>query len=324
MNSARSLVAVLLLVAGPANAQTWAPQKPVEIVVPNTPGGTNDKLARSIEAVLVNGKLLTPAVAIVNKPGGGGQIARTYVNQRGADPHVLLIGTPSLLMSHIIDGSRLDVEDFTPVALIFNDYIAFAVNAGSPIATGRDLVARMRSDARSVSVGLPGALGSTHQHIVTALFMKSIGTSPRNMKAVAFRGSGEGITALLGGHVDLVTTGAGNASPHAAAGKLRVVAVSSPQRLHGSLASTPTWKEQGVDLTYGSWRAVFAPKGVSPQQVRYWEGALRKVTESPQWKSELEKNYWSDFYIVGPALRTTLDKEYAEMKAVMVELGFAK
>lgn len=323
MHLQRALISLLLAVPGHAHAQSWSPQKPVEIVVPNVPGGTNDKFARALEAAIVGSKLVSTPVAVINKPGGGSQIAYAYVNQRAGDPHVLLVAGTGLLTSHVLEKRGLNYQDFTPVAMIFNDYMAFAVNAASRLATGPDLVTRMRSDPRSITVGSSGALGGL-QHIVVALFMKLIGGNPRDLKVVAFKGSAEAVMALPGGHVDLVTTGAGNASGHVAAGKLRVLGVSSAQRLYGPLSSVPTWREQGVNLHYGSWRALAAPKGVTQEQLAFWGTVLRNVTDSPRWKAELEKNYWSDAFAIGASLKRALDDEYGEVKAVLTDLGMAK
>ena len=88
-----------------------------------------------------------------------------------------------------------------------------------------------------------------------------------------------------------------------ASGKLRVVAITAPQRLAGALAQVPTWKEQGVEVVFGAWRAIFAPKGLTPQQTAYWEGVLRKATGAPEWKEDLEKNYWANVFVPGERSR---------------------
>ena len=90
------------------------------------------------------------------------------------------------------------------------------------------------------------------------------------------------------------------------------------------MAAIPTWKEQGIDLVYGSWRAILAPRGLAPEQVAYWESVLRKAVETAEWKSELERYYWSDYFATGAALRKNLEKEYADMKSVLVELGLVR
>jgi putative tricarboxylic transport membrane protein len=304
-------------------AQGWLPQRNVEIVVPNVPGGTNDKLARAIERTFATGKLVSSSVTVVHKAGGGNQIAYAYVSQHAGDPHYLLLGTTTLLTGHITGQSKVSYVDFTPIASVFTDHIVLAVNAASPVKSGKDLVARMRADAQSMTLGFSSALGN-HHHIAAGLFMKGISASPRDLKPVIFKGSSEALTALLGGHIELVSTGAGNAVPHAAAGKLRILGVSATRRLPGAMAVVPTWKEQGVDLDYGSWRTIFGPKGLSSEQVAYWESILRKVTETAEWKADLERYFWSDFFVAGPALKKNLDKEYADSKAVLVELGLAK
>jgi len=317
------LVVLALILPGAARAQAWSPQKNVEIIVPVVPGGTNDKLARAIERTLVGGKLVNTSVTVVHRAGGGNQIAYAYVSQHAGDPHFLLMGTSTLITAHAMGTSKMSYSEFTPIASIFNDYVVLTVNAASPLRDGNDLIARMRADAQSMPLGFSSSLGN-HHHIIAGLFMKGIGANPRDLKTVIFKGSSESLTALLGGHIEMVSTGAGNAAPHMAAGKLRVLGVSSGQRLPGTMADVPTWKEQGVDLVYGSWRSVVGPKGLTGEQVAFWENALRKVVESADWKAELERNYWGDFFMTGAEFRKTIDSEYRAMKGVLVELGLAK
>jgi putative tricarboxylic transport membrane protein len=323
MKPASVLIVLALLFPGAAPAQGWTPQKNVEIVVPVAPGGTNDKLARAIERTLVGGKLVGTSVSIVYRPGGGNQIAYAYMGQHPGDPHYLLMGTSTLITSYAMGQSTVSYADFTPIASIFNDYVVLTVNAASPLKTGKDLIARMKASPQSMPLGFSSVVGN-HHHIIAGLFMKGIGASPRDLKIVVFKGSAESLTALLGSHIELVSTGAGNAAPHMQAGKLRILGVSSGQRLPGAMADVPTWKEQGVDLVYGSWRSIVGPKGLTPAQVTFWENALRKVVESADWKAELERNYWGDFFMTGADFRKTIDREHKEMKAVLVELGLAK
>jgi len=318
------LAAILLLGAGAtACAQGWTPQKNVEIVVGSAPGGSNDKTARQVERILTGHRLINTTITVNNRPGGGGSIAFTYVGQRQGDGHTLLVGTTALLTNHIVGLSKLSYKDFTPIASLFNDYVVFAVNADSPIKTGKDLIERLKNDPKAIAIGFATTLGS-HNHVAAGLLVKALGGNPRELKAVAFKGSADAITALLGGHIDLVTTAAGNAAGHVAAGRMRVVGVAAPKRFGGVLAGVPTWKEQGVDLVFGGWRAIMAPKGLTPEQVAFWEGALGKATQVPEWKADLEKNFWSDDFVTSTQFAKDLDKDYADMKAVLVELGLAK
>jgi putative tricarboxylic transport membrane protein len=324
MKRAVALIAAgALAVAAGANAQGWTPQKNIEIVVGSAPGGSNDKTARTVERILVQNKLVPTSISVVNKPGGGSSIAFTYVSQQRGNPHTLMIGTTALLTNHIVGRSKIHHSDFTPIASLFNDYVVFAVNAASPIKDGKDLAARLKKDPKSIAIGFATAVGS-HNHIAAGLLMKSLGGNPQHLKVVAYKGSSEAITNLLGGHIDLVTTAAGNAAGHVANGRMRVVAVAAPQRFGGALADVPTWKELGVDLVFGGWRAIVGPPGLAPEHVAYWEAVLRKATQFPEWKAGIEKNYWSNDFVTSAQFRKDLDKDYAEMKAVLVDLGLAK
>lgn len=309
--------------AATAGAQGWSPSRNVEIIVGSAPGGSNDKTARSVEKAIVEGKLIPTSLSVVNKPGGGSSIAFTYVSQKAGDPHTLLVGTTALLTNHIVGRSKLNHKDFTPIASLFNDYVVFAVNANSPIKTGKELAAKLKEDPQSLSIGFATALGS-HNHIAAGMLAKSIDVNPRSLKVVAFKGSSEAITQLLGGHIDMVTTAAGNVSGHLAAGRLRVVGVSANQRFGGALANIPTWKEQGVDLVYGGWRAIVAPKGLTADQVAYWEGVLRKATSTPEWKANIARNYWSDDFVTSAQFTKDIDKDYNDIRSVLVDLGLAK
>ena len=324
MKLERILIGVALLCSGVTGwAQGWSPQKNVEIIATSVPGGSQDKTARTIERVLLAHKLVTSTLTVVNKSGGGGNIAFTYVFQRAGDPHYLVIAGTGLLSNHILGASKITYTDLTPIASLANDYIVIAVNADSPLKTGKDLAERLRKDPQSLSIGFANAFGST-RHISTAILMRTLGGNPRDLKTVVFKGSAEAIVALLGGHIDVVSTGATNATVHVASGKMRIIGVGAPQRFGGTLAGAPTWKEQGVDFVSGTSRGIAAPKDLSAAQVAFWEETLRKVTATDEWKTELERNYWFNDFMPSAQFRKELEKEYAATKAVLVELGLAK
>ena len=306
-----------------ASAQGWSPQKNVEIVAGSAPGGSNDNTARTMERVLLAHKLVPTTVTVVNRPGGGGSIAYTYVSQRPGDAHYLYIASSGMLSNHIVGASSLSHADFTPIALLYEDHAVFMVPTGSTIKTGAELADRLKKDPRAVVIGFANAYGSS-RHMAAALLMRTLGGSPRDLKPVVFKGSAEAITAVLGGHLDVAVAGAVNAIPHVAAGRMRVIGVAAPQRLGGPLAVAPTWREQGVDLVYGNWRAVFAPKSLTPGQLAFWENALRRMAEAPEWKADLEKNHWTEHFKTGAALHQELEQAYIWLKTTLVELGLAK
>jgi len=320
-----SLVFVLACTASQSLAQpAWKPDRNVEIVVPSAPGGSNDKTARTVERIIQEKRLLAgTTLTVVNKPGGGNMMTMNYLIQHPGDAHYVMVGTPTILTNHIIGASPLNYTDFTPIASLFNDYVVFAVKADAPFKSGRELAERLKKDPKSVSIGFATAVGS-HNHIAAGLLAKAIGADVRSLKVIAFKGSAEAITALLGGHIDLVTTAAGNVAEHVTAGKLRVVGVAANQRLPGPFASVPTWKEQGINVVFGGWRSIMGPKGMTPAQIAFWEKILSQVVATPEWKTDLERNYWSNDFALSEQYKADLKHDYTSMKAVLSELGLAK
>jgi len=103
-----------------------------------------------------------------------------------------------------------------------------------------------------------------------------------------------------------------------------VLAVTAPQRLTGALSFVPTWRELGVDVVSGSWRGVMGPKDLPAAQLAYWENAMRQVSQNAGWKVDIERNYWSEDFAVGAQFRKDLEKDYADTKKVLLDLGLAK
>lgn len=321
------LVAWLLFVAsaagfGQAHAQAWKPDRNVEIVVPSSPGGSNDRTARTIGNILQT-KRMVPSMAVVNKPGGGGTIARAYLNQHAGDAHYIGVESINLLTDQITGKTTLGYADFTPVALLYTEYIAFAVKTDSPVRSGKDLVEALRKRPDGLSMGISSTLGAGN-HLGIATVAKAAGIDVRKLRNVVFGSGGETTTALLGGHVDVVPTSASNIVGLLKAGQIRVIAVSSPSRLGGVLAAVPTWKEQGVDMTFGIKRVLLGPKGLSATQIAYWDDVFARLSGTEEWKKDLEANFWESDYMNSEKSRKDLAAQHAELKAVLTDLGLAK
>ena len=109
-----------------------------------------------------------------------------------------------------------------------------------------------------------------------------------------------------------------------AAGKVRLLAISAPQRGRGALAQVPTWKELGVNSVNEVWRGIAGPKGMTTAQIAFWDDVLGKATRSEDWKRELERNLWSDFYMNSAQSRRFLDQQNEELRALMTDIGLAR
>jgi putative tricarboxylic transport membrane protein len=306
-----------------SSGQPWSPTKNVEIIVSSVPGGSNDNTGRQIEKALNDLKLVPTSTSIVGKPGGGGNIAMAYTNQHAGDGHYVMVATSSINSNHIIGASKLTYNDFTPIASLVNDYVVFAVKADGALKNGKDLMAQFKAKPQAVAMGFANTFGGS-RHIAAGLLMKAIGGNARDLKTVVFKGSSEAISALLGGHLEMVIIGAGNAVAHVQSGRMRVLAVTAPKRLTGALSSVPTWRELGADVVSGSWRGVMGPKDMPAAQLAFWENAMRLVSQNAGWKADLERNYWSEDFAVGAQFRKDLETDYVDTKKVLVDIGLAK
>ena len=207
--------------------------------------------------------------------------------------------------------------------MLADENVGFVVSANSPIQNGRDLLERLKKDPASVSMALASALGNAN-HIAVSLVGKTVGIDPRRFKIAVFNSSGESVTAVLGGHIDLAITTTGLIGPHVQAGRLRVLGIASAARLAGPLAQAPTWREQGTDVVFSSWRMLIGPRGMSPEQVAYWEGIAAKVSAQKEWVSDLERNSLVPGYQNSSATRKLLAQQAEQLRSILTDLGIAK
>ncbi len=315
----------LSLAAAPGYAADadWKPSKPVEVVVGVGVGGGTDLYARLIQKILQEQRLTPTPLNVANKSGGGGAIGMNYLAQRPADGHTISVGNATLVTTHIIGRSPLGLADVTPIAMLAQEYVGFAVKTDSPIRTGKDLLARLMEDPASVSIAIGAAVGNQN-HIAIALAAKSAGVDARKLKTVIFKSGGETITSILGGHVDIGLTSSSAFVNYVQAGTLRLIAIAAPQRLGGALASVPTWKELGVDSVAGNWFAVFGPKGMPAAPVRYWEGALASMAKTDEWRKFARAQEVSPVILGAEETARFLMAENDKLRSVLVELGLVR
>ena len=304
------------------SAQGWQPQQNIALIVPSTAGGSLDHVGRTIQKMWEQQKLVPTSSTILNMGGAGHALAYNFLNQRAGNPLFLSITSSTLHASHINGRYPLSYRDFTPLAVMLTEYIAIAVRADSPLKTGKDLVEALRKDPTRYSLALSSAVGGTH-HISFGLPLQSGKVEMNKTRLVAFTSTGEGVTALLGGHVDVLSGGTVQIAPHVASGRMRVLAVSSPKRLPGVLASAPTWPEQGFKGVQENWRGVMAAKGITAAHIAYWDGVFGKIAASAEFREQAEKNQWEVAYKNSAETTKFFASEYADLKSVMDFLGLA-
>lgn len=314
---------VVALLAPPLLAADWVPQKRIEFVVPNAPGGGNDRIVRLVLKIAQEQKLVEPVVNVVHKPGAGVVMGLTYLNQFSGDAHHLAIVSSTFLGDYVSGRSAISPSDITPIAQLFAEYVAFAVKPDSSIKSGRDAMARLKADVTSLSTSISGGAGN-HNHIALSMVARAAGSNPKKLKLVVYSSGADAMTAALGGHVDWVVAPAASVLPHVQAGRLRFVALAAPKRLEGVFASVPVWKELGANAVISNWRAIVGPRGLPQPQIEYWENVLARVTESDEWKKMLERDAVTAEFLRSARMRDELKSDHAELKSIMTELGLVK
>ena len=250
-----------------------------------------------------------------------GAVLRNYLKQFEGNGHYLYHGDQGVLAAHAI--GRSNYNDLTPVAILFGEYIGIAVKADSPIKSGRDLIERLQKNPSAHSIGIATSLGNiNHQGIASAL--KIAGIDIRKTRNVVFDSGALAITALLGGHIDAVPVSVGSWEPHLKTGVVRVIAVSSEERLPGLFATIPTWREQGANAVAFNWRAMFGAKGMAPPHVAFWESIFQRLTDTPEWKAEVATRSGVIQFTRAAPMKKRMDEEYAEIRALLVDLELAK
>jgi putative tricarboxylic transport membrane protein len=312
-----------LAAAGTTLAEDWKPSRPVEIVIPSSAGSPQDRMGRIMQKLLQDDRTIDVPLAAVNKSGGGGAVAYSYVAQHNGDGRFLLIHALSLFTNHITGASAIAHTDFTPLAVMGVEYVGVTVRPDSPIKSGKDLIDQLRKDPASLSIAIGTGLGNA-THISFAQAMKAGGIDIKKLKTVVFNSPSEGVTALLGGHIDVVASAPSNVFQYVQAGKLRMLAIGAPQRLGGELAGVPAWKEMGINATFELWRGIAGPKGLSTAQIQFWDDAFARLVKTEEWRRDLEQSRVDNIYKNSTETARKWKSQYEEARAVLVELGLAK
>lgn len=325
MNRARSIrygiVAALCVAFSGAHAAAY-PDKTIEMVVAGSAGGGLDLLGRALDNALHETKLMQQPFVIKNMGGAGGNVAKSYINQRRGDPHFVYIESNRIYVARIVGTTPLTYNDVTPLARLMTEYLVWAVRADSPIKSAQDVLAKLKANPTSVTFGVGTVPSNDQMNILRPAL--SQGIDAKALKVVTFKSGGDLMIQLLGGHVDVISTGLSEAIEQAKAGKARLIAVSAPSTLRGEFAKVPTWKSMGIDVTILHWRGLFAPPAIPAEAVKYWNTTLAKLVKTPQWKKYLDQYQWFDAYADSATFRKDLERESEIYAKILTDLGMAK
>jgi putative tricarboxylic transport membrane protein len=323
-------VAVALLLAlvsaacsgmgGPASkSATKFPEKQITLINPNAPGGGTDIMFRSIDAVSQKIKAFPQSFVVETKTGGSGSVGKAAGLGAKNDGYTLTVADDGNIYQQLGGDQPFKYNDFTYIARMVVDYNLVVVRSESPYKTFKEFADAAKAKPKGVSVAGTG-IGNTDQ-LQSVQIGKALGTE---FTYASFNSGGEVMTNLLGGHVDAAMANPSEAWEQMRAGRVRALVLTGPERLK-DLQDTPTLKESGVNLVLSQYRGIAGPKNLPPEIVKVLEDGFKKVSDSPEWKTEyLDKYQQINGFMTGAELSKYMDDLYKENETLFKELGMLK
>jgi putative tricarboxylic transport membrane protein len=304
---------LLALLALPALAQPS-----LKMMIPANPGGGWDQTGRGLAAAMQSAKLVS-SVQFDNKGGAAGIIGLAqFANASKGDPNAVMIGGMVMVGGIILGKSAVNLSQVTPIARLTSEWEVIVVPAASPLKSMADLVKMLKENPGKVSWG-GGSAGGT-DHILAGLIARAVGVDAAKVNYVPYKGGGEAVAAILGGHVTVGVSGIGEFAEQVKAGKMRALAQSAPAKVDG----IPSLKEQGIDVELGNWRGIFGAPGITPQQRDALVKLVKDATETPAWKATLEKFGWTPVFLGGEDYKKFIDEDIKRVGAIIESLGLKK
>lgn len=266
---------------------------------------------------------LIEQVSFENVSGGGGGRAMAYfLNNADRFETPLLVNSTPLLVRSLQGLFPYSFRDLTPVAGPIADYGVLVVRADDPRTTWQAMVAELVQDPRAFAVGGGSARGSL-DHIVLAMALRLVDVDPRAVRYLPYDGGGKAMLALLGGEVDLLSSGLGETMAFIEAGEVRVLAVTAPERI-GAIKNAPTFAELGHPLVFANWRGLFGPPGMPAEVLAGHLERLTRMRASKSWQATLERRGWASLAVDGPSFVAYLNAQERQLREVMIDIGFVQ
>jgi len=271
-------------IPGTTSAEMY-PSRPVSVITPFPPGGVAELTARPLLAMLE--KILNQPFLVVNKPGASGTVGTQQAAVSKPDGYTLLVTVSSISIFPEVDTlfgrpKTYKREDFAPIALLSADPMILVVRKDSPYKSVADILADAKKRPNEIKYSSSGFYGATH--LPTEMFAHAAGVKLRH---VPYTGGGPALTALLGGHVDILFSVPIIASAQLKSGEVLPLAVASEKR-HPAFPNIPTLKELGYDVEYYMWCGFFAPKATPADFMKILREATRKAAASPEFKKAMD------------------------------------
>lgn len=316
LKKAAMVAAVTLMTSTAVMAEDVA-----KMMIPAGAGGGYDTTGRLAMKVLDSAGIFKGGTVFTNKPGAGGTLGMgEFVRNNAGDPNSLMTMGVILVGSQIVTKGAAPFTEVTPIARLTFEFSGIAVPTTSNIKTVKDLQDAMKANIGAVSFG-GGSAGGV-DHIIAGLIAKGSGLEPARLNYIPFGSGAEAMTQLAGGKLAVMIQGASEMKQMHDAGRVRMIAVSSAERIPG--INVPTLKESGVDVVMGNWRGIVGAKDMPQAAAKTWVERFEKMSKTPEWNSELQKQGLQNAYIGGAEFEKFLASEGARVKPILTEMGLVK
>lgn len=300
------------------------PSRP-ECIAPAQPGGGFDLTCKLAQVGMADTKILKSPMRVTYMPGGLGVVAYNSMNtNRAKNPDIIVAFSSGTLLNIAVGKhGKYNENDAKWLASAGVDYGSVVVKADSPYKTLDDLIKALKKDPTSVSIGAGGSIGG-QDWMQTAMLAKAAGIDVKKVRYVAFEGGGEMLTSLLGGHIDIGSSGVAELLPQIQSGQLRVLAVFAPNRLSGALSNVPTAKELGYDVEWITVRGYYMAPKVSDEDYNWWLDAFKKLKQTKEFKEQLAQRGLFEFDKNGAEFDTFVKEQTKRYRALAKEYGLIK
>ncbi|WP_029058278.1 tripartite tricarboxylate transporter substrate binding protein [Stappia stellulata] len=313
-------VAALGLAFG-ASATQAADIESIHFLIPGGAGGGWDGTARGTGEALTKAGIVGQASYENMSGGGGGKAIAHLIEIAGSADDTLMVNSTPIVIRSLQKVFPQSFRDLTPVASTIGDYAALVVNTDSDIADFAQLSSAFKEDPTKVSIG-GGSVAGGMDHVVVAMVMKNAGGNPTDVKYVPYDAGGKAMAGLLSGEIQALSTGFGEAVELAKQGQVRILCVTSTDRLEVA-KDVPTCDEAGATGTeFVNWRGFFAPPGLSAEKQQAYVAALEAMYETEAWETVRARNGWVNIFNPGEDFSAFLEKQEKEISSLMTELGF--
>ena len=309
-------IAIAATVCGTANGQSY-PTRPIELVSPTSAGSGTDIYARALADIVRQHKLLPQPFVVQNRTGGGSLVALNYFQTRRGDPYVMLAATGTVVIMAVRPDVNIGLENYTPLALFAMDPQAIMVNADTPYKTLKDLAEAARKQPDTIVGAITNPLGHGGRYVIHMLEKLAPGAK---FKFVTFKGGGEAVLSVAGGHTHFTTENLSEGLALLEAKKLRPLAITSARRMP-QLPDLPTATEAGYRIEAGTIRGFAFPAGVPKEIATMMEGVLERAHKTQQWTDHANKYYYENRYLGSAAYAKLLVQRMEEYREFYTEVA---